>query len=147
MANLKYFYLSTAAGTEHLVKTTTPAIASAAVLSARGAPVLAGQDAIRAHFATGGDLHPASLPEGEGKAFLVPTDTGNALVRAKNPGHAAILFDGGQLTVRVATQDDLIRCLKNKVEPIELVPTANASPAAAPTPSTSPEAEPAAPDA
>jgi hypothetical protein len=145
MANLKYFYLSTPAGAEHLVKTTNAATASAAVLSARGTPILAEHDAIRAHFATGGDLHPASLPEGEGKAFLVPTDTGNALIRAKNPGHAAILVHGSELTVRVATQDDLIRCLKNKVEPIELVPTAKACPS--PTPSTSPEAEPASADA
>lgn len=147
MANLKYFYLSTPAGAEHLVKTTNAAIASAAVLSARGTPILAEHDAIRAHFATGGDLHPSSLPEGEGKAFLVPTDTGNALIRAKNPGHAAILVHGSELTVRVATQDDLIRCLKKKVEPVELVPTAKASPAAAPTPSTSPEAQPADADA
>lgn len=141
MATPKYFVV-TKSETESLVKTTTAALATAAVLASSGTPILADHDAIRAHFAVGGELHPASIEEGKGKIWLVPTEAGNALVRAKNAADATTLVHGRDVTVRVASQDDLVRLLTARVVPIELLPSPKASATAAPEHSTAP-AEPA----
>lgn len=131
MANLKYFVVTDAAKqTEDLVRTTSASIATAAILARAGAPILASNEAIHAHFSAGNSLHPASTPEGSGKVFLVPTPTGNALVRAKNPADAAIAVSGANLTARLATQDDLVRLLTKRVVPIEILPAAKQAPVA-----------------
>ena len=125
MANLKYFVVTDAAKqTEDLVRTTSASIATAAILARAGAPILASNEAIHAHFSAGNSLHAASTPEGSGKVFLVPTPAGNALVRAKNPADAAIAVSGANLTARLATQDDLVRLLTKRVVPIEILPAA-----------------------
>lgn len=129
MANPKYFIVKKDA-TETLVKTTSASLASAAVLAAAGAPTLASNDAIHAHFQTGGELHPRSIEEGKGKMWLVPTDAGTALIRAKNAPDALTLVHGDNMETKVATQDDLVRVLTARGKVIDLAPEPKAASAA-----------------
>ncbi|KLC44477.1 hypothetical protein IPT12_15010 [Xanthomonas perforans] len=88
-------------------------------------PSIATQDDITNHYAAGGTLHPASIEadiKGAKIVRLAPAEGSNkkpVLIRAKNVGSAIEALTNGDIEIKLADQETLVRLLEAGTKVLE----------------------------
>lgn len=142
MAKEKIFHVVRKSdGSEHLVRAAKDSGVLVVLAGNAWKPSIASQDDITEHYAAGGTLHPASVgadTKGAKIVRLAPAEGSNkqqVLIRAKNIGTAIEALTNGDIEVKLADQETLVRLLELGTKVLE---------APKPEPKTTPDPNPAA---